>query len=124
MFKNGFDNFRADEFLARIFAYAIPAITLWLAIPLLSGETPPNGMIGYRTPESLTNPDLWYASNTLLGWSLTGAALLSIMMIERVYKRANRTAVINLLLSLGLSTLMILGAVVIAILIINMKFSG
>ncbi len=56
------------------------------AIPMVLGLVPPNSMIGFRTPSTMSSPESWYAANVLMGWYLMvgqGVGILSYFLLER-----------------------------------------
>lgn len=59
-------------------AYLLPAILAALAVPLVLGMVPPNGLYGFRTPKTLSSPDIWYLANRFAGWLMIAAAALTI----------------------------------------------
>lgn len=42
-------------------------VMVGLSLPLALGKVPPNWFYGFRTPKTLSSPDLWYAANRSLG---------------------------------------------------------
>jgi len=56
-----------------------------LSIPLILGKIPPNGLYGFRVPQTLNNPDLWYPVNTYAGWRLLAAGLGTILVALILY---------------------------------------
>ena len=55
------------------------ALIAALSIPLLLRRVPPNGLYGFRTPRTLSSPDIWYPANVfsaramLIGVAVTAA---------------------------------------------------
>ena len=41
-----------------------------LSIPLILGKVKPNRWYGFRTRQTVENPDIWYPANTYAGWWL------------------------------------------------------
>ena len=42
-----------------------------LALPMIAGKVPPNSLYGFRTPSTVSNPELWYPVNRCAGkWLL------------------------------------------------------
>ncbi len=61
-----------------ITAFLTPAIAVAVSIPLVLNAIPPNRWYGFRTPKTLSSPDIWYPANRRAGWYLIvscGAAL-------------------------------------------------
>jgi hypothetical protein len=47
-----------------LLVYCIGGLLLTaLSLPLLAGKIKPNPIYGFRVPQTLENPDLWYATN-------------------------------------------------------------
>jgi hypothetical protein len=49
-----------------------------LSGPMILRWIPPNPLYGFRTPLTLSNPDVWYPANAFSGWALLIAAALSL----------------------------------------------
>ncbi len=58
--------------------FALPLLVAVLAVPLLLEWVPPNRFYGFRTPETLGSPQLWYDVNSATGWALLLAGLLGL----------------------------------------------
>lgn len=58
--------------------YLLPALLVILAVPMALGMVPPNRWYGFRTPKTLSSPDIWYAANRASAWFLIAAGLLAI----------------------------------------------
>jgi len=96
-------------------AYIVPAIVILVSIPLVLGKVSPNGMYGFRTPKTLSSPDIWYPANRAAGWFMIAAGILaaclnSVLLLmaadwpERtLFNRMSASAVGWLLLSLAAS---------------------
>ncbi|GAB4396324.1 MAG: hypothetical protein OHK0052_17450 [Anaerolineales bacterium] len=50
-----------------------------LAIPLILGRIPPNGLYGFRVPKTLRSETIWYAVNRHFGKRLLIASLLFVL---------------------------------------------
>jgi uncharacterized membrane protein len=61
-----------------IIGYLLPIVFAALAAPLALGKVPPNGFYGFRTPKTLSSPDIWYPANRIAGWLMIAAAALAI----------------------------------------------
>ena len=57
---------------------AVPLLILLLSIPMILGKVPPNGAYGFRTPKTLSSPDVWYPANRAAGWFMLAAVAVSI----------------------------------------------
>jgi len=62
----------------QVVAYLLPAILAVLAVPLALGMVPPNGLYGFRTPKTLSSPDIWYPANRFAGWLMIAAGALTL----------------------------------------------
>jgi uncharacterized membrane protein len=48
--------------------YALSGLLIaGLSVPLILHKIPPNGLYGFRTPSTLTDPELWYKVNAYAG---------------------------------------------------------
>jgi len=56
-----------------------------LSIPLILGKIPPNGLYGFRVPQTINNPDLWYPVNTYAGWHLLVTGVVSTLVAFILY---------------------------------------
>ena len=56
----------------------VPLVVLVLSIPMILGKVPPNGTYGFRTPKTLSSPEVWYSANRAAGWFMVSAAVISI----------------------------------------------
>lgn len=50
-----------------------------LAVPLIMGWVPPNGLYGFRIPVTMNNPDIWYPANALAGRILLWVAVIFVV---------------------------------------------
>jgi uncharacterized membrane protein len=76
-------------------------IIMGLSIPLLLGVVGPNGLYGFRTAKTLSNPDIWYAANKVAGLDLLLASavmFITTLLIFGPGKRlsTNQVGLINL----------------------------
>lgn len=70
-----------------------------VSIPLISGQITPNPTYGFRTPLTLSNPDIWYQANAFSGWTLLIAELVTIVALWLIPNRvANRPWLIYVIL--------------------------
>lgn len=53
---------------------------LVLAVPLMLGRIPPNGLYGFRTSRTVSNPELWYPVNAYTGRLLFAFGVLEITL--------------------------------------------
>jgi uncharacterized membrane protein len=50
-----------------------------LAVPLIMGKIPPNGLYGFRVKKTMENPDIWYPVNTYAGkWLLVAGLVMAL----------------------------------------------
>jgi len=60
-----------------IVGYLLPAVMVLLALPMALGKVPPNQLYGFRTPKTLSSPDIWYSANRIAGWFMVLAGALA-----------------------------------------------
>jgi len=46
------------------------------SIPMIMERVPPNRLVGFRTPRTLSDPKVWYSANRIAGQYLAGAGVL------------------------------------------------
>lgn len=56
----------------------VPLLILLLSIPMVMGKVPPNGVYGFRTPKTLSSPEIWYPANRASGWFMLAAMAVAI----------------------------------------------
>ena len=61
-----------------LFGYAVPLAVLAVSTLFIQGRIPPNRFIGFRTEDTLSDPEDWYRFNRAMGWCLAPAAALSL----------------------------------------------
>lgn len=61
-------------------------IFIAIGIPLSQKMIPPNHGIGYRTPRTLGNEEVWYAVNSNVGWALVLFGIISAIFIVLVFR--------------------------------------
>lgn len=47
-----------------------------LGVPLILRKVPPNALYGFRTPRTLSSPDIWYPANAFSGAAMLVAAVI------------------------------------------------
>jgi uncharacterized membrane protein len=62
-----------------------PAITVLVAIPMILGKVPPNDFYGFRTPKTLSSPEVWYPANRMCGVFLATAGVVSLIGLMAVF---------------------------------------
>jgi uncharacterized membrane protein len=57
---------------------AAPLVIIAFSVPLILGKVPPNMWYGFRTPTTLSSPDIWYRANRASGiyFAIAGAVML------------------------------------------------
>jgi uncharacterized membrane protein len=59
-------------------SFLIPCVIIAVvSIPLILNVVPPNNIYGFRTRQTLSNPELWFRANRFAGWALFIAAVAS-----------------------------------------------
>ena len=53
--------------------YWVPIIMAAVALPMVLGKVPPNRIYGFRTPKTLSSPNIWYPANRIAGWLMIAA---------------------------------------------------
>ena len=61
-----------------LIGYVVPLAILALSTLFIQGRIPPNGIIGFRTEDTLSDPEDWYRFNRAMGWRLAPGAALSL----------------------------------------------
>ena len=56
----------------------VPLLVLVLSLPMILGRVPPNSAYGFRTPKTLSSPEVWYPANRAAGWFMLTAMVISI----------------------------------------------
>lgn len=58
-------------------------LLIGLAVPLLRGKIPPNGLYGFRVPKTINNSQVWYAANQYAAKRLlwAGASFVAAAML-------------------------------------------
>lgn len=63
-----------------LIAYVLPALLVIAAIPMILGKVPPNRVYGFRTPKTLSSPEIWYPANRIAGWWTIAAGVSAICL--------------------------------------------
>jgi uncharacterized membrane protein len=58
--------------------YFLPVLMAASALPMVLRKVPPNLIYGFRTPKTLSSPDIWYAANRIAGWFMLAGAVLAL----------------------------------------------
>ena len=64
-----------------IVAFALVGLFAIIAIPLALRMIGPNAWYGFRTPETLADPELWYSANAFAGRAMLVAAIVSAVLL-------------------------------------------
>ena len=84
-----------------------------ISLPMMYDKVPPNGFYGFRTPRTMSDPNLWYPANRVAGRNLAFAGLIvstTALVVFSIHKSINpRTATLTLLV---VSMASLIGAVV------------
>ena len=73
-----------------------------LALPMMYEKIPPNGFYGFRTPRTLSDPNVWYPANRVAGRNLAVAGVIvstTALVLFAIHKSISpRTAELTLLI--------------------------
>lgn len=61
-----------------LIGFFVPVVALALSVPMILGKVNPNKAYGFRTPKTLSSPDIWYPANRAAGQFMAAAAVISI----------------------------------------------
>src|SRR6266542_951173 len=56
-----------------------------ICIPMMLERVPPNGWYGFRTPRTMSDPNIWYPANRVAGRNLSLAGVLLIAATVGVF---------------------------------------
>ena len=89
---------------------------VWLiaiSLPMIYDKIPPNGFYGFRTPRTMSDPNVWYPANRVAGRNLALAGVIvatTALVVFAMQKNLQpRTAALTLLI---VSMAALIGAVV------------
>jgi uncharacterized membrane protein len=51
-----------------------------LGVPLALGRVGPNPWYGFRTPRTLTDPEVWWVANRMTGWALVASGVVAAVL--------------------------------------------
>ena len=72
-----------------------------LCVPMMYDKIPPNSFYGFRTPRTLSDPNIWYPANRVAGRNLALAGLIVIITALVVFAMQKgihpKTAALSLL---------------------------
>ena len=66
--------------MIRLYALYLPLLMILVSVPMVMRRLPPNGIYGFRTPKTLSNPQIWYQANRLAGLNLIVGAILTMVL--------------------------------------------
>lgn len=61
-----------------LIGYVAPLVVLVISALLIRDKIPPNRILGFRTEDTLSDPDLWYPANRFLGRCMAVGAIVSL----------------------------------------------
>jgi uncharacterized membrane protein len=56
--------------------FGVGLLVAALALPMMYDKIPPNGFYGFRTPRTLSDPNVWYPANRVAGRNLAVAGVI------------------------------------------------
>lgn len=59
-------------------AYVVPLVVAAASVPTILGKVGPNLAYGFRTPKTLSDPDIWYPANRASGWFTFAGAVIAL----------------------------------------------
>jgi uncharacterized membrane protein len=65
--------------MIRLYSLYLPLLMILVSVPMVMRRVPPNGLYGFRTPKTLSNPQIWYEANRLAGVNLIIGAVLTML---------------------------------------------
>ena len=75
----------SDMLILLILFVGTSALLMVIAIPLMLRRIPPNALYGFRTPQTLRNPELWYEINAYAGRRLLVAGGVGVVAAIALY---------------------------------------
>ncbi len=82
--------------------FGVGLLVAALALPMMYDKIPPNGFYGFRTPRTLSDPNVWYPANRVAGRNLAVAGMIvstTALVLFAIHKSiAPRTADLTLLI--------------------------
>jgi len=75
----------------------ISALMIALALPMAMKKVPPNWIYGFRTPKTMSSPEIWYASNRKAGINMmfAGALALAIWAVVKAIAGAQKAGLVG-----------------------------
>jgi uncharacterized membrane protein len=82
--------------------FGVGLLVAALALPMMYDKIPPNGFYGFRTPRTLSDPNVWYPANRVAGRNLALAGAIvstTALVLFAIHKSIPpRTADVTLLI--------------------------
>ena len=63
----------------RVYALYLPLLMILVSVPMVMRRLPPNAFYGFRTPKTLSSPQIWYEANRRAGVNLIVAAIFAML---------------------------------------------
>jgi hypothetical protein len=60
-------------------------VLIFLSLPLIWNKVKPNSLYGFRVPQTLDNPELWYEVNHYAGKRLLGTGIIFVIAAAGLY---------------------------------------
>ncbi len=101
----------------------VPILIVVLAIPLLFDRVPRNRWYGFRTAASLSSDQAWYQSNRVAAKGMCVAAaiwMVAALVLSQVMSDQNQATMIALVVG----TVCVIGAAIVAQIIVNRPSHG
>ncbi|HJZ80629.1 MAG TPA: SdpI family protein [Pyrinomonadaceae bacterium] len=83
-------------------------LLIFLSVPMILEQVPPNRWYGFRTPRTLSDPGVWYPANRIAGQYLTVAAvfiLIAAGMVSLFHSSLSLKAISLTMLTVSLTAL-------------------
>lgn len=61
-----------------LIGYVVPLAVLVISALLIRDKIPPNRILGFRTEDTLSDPEIWYPANRFMGRCMAVAAVVSL----------------------------------------------
>lgn len=97
----------------------IGLLLIILAVPLIQRRVPPNIWYGFRLPQTLKDPDIWYDANEYAGRGLLWVGVISLVTAVGLYFVLNG----NLDLYTSVCASIILGSLLVSV-ILSLRYLG
>ncbi|MGC8968737.1 SdpI family protein [Thermus sp.] len=84
--------------------FFLGVLLIGLSVPAVQGKVPPNSIYGFRTPKTLSDPDIWYTANRFAGKVSIAVGFVMIVLggvLLLLYRYTNLDP--NILILLGLA---------------------